>query len=101
MKKTISVLSKKEIDKVLKQRSLWSVNAKGTHIVRTLSFENHVEALVFVARVTVHAQVLEHHPEIVFTFKKVKISLTTHEAKGLTKKDFELASRIDSLHIGG
>jgi 4a-hydroxytetrahydrobiopterin dehydratase len=95
MKKLL--LNKKEIAKELKKLPEWSTNPKETSITYTRTFKNHIDALVFIARITVHAQVLGHHPEIVFTYNKVKVTLTTHDAKGLTKKDFELAQKIALL----
>lgn len=101
MKKKISLLKKGELKKFLKQCNSWQLNAKETQVYKTFTFENHIDALVFIARVTVHAQVQDHHPDINFGFKKVKVTLTTHEVKGVTKKDFELISKIDSIITGG
>lgn len=95
--KTTPLLKVKEIEKALKNLPQWSSNAKQTSITHTRTFKNHIDALVFIARITVNAQVANHHPEIVFTYNKVKVTLTTHEAKGLTKKDIDLALRISNL----
>jgi len=97
MIKKIKALSKSEIAKQLKKVVAWSTNSKGTQIVKSATFDNHIDALVFIARITVHAQVLNHHPDINFSYKKVKVTLTTHEVKGLSAIDFEMAKRIDSL----
>jgi 4a-hydroxytetrahydrobiopterin dehydratase len=90
-------LSSTEIRKAIAKLPQWSVNPKQTALSLTCTFTSHLDALVFIARITVHAQVLDHHPEIVFTHKKVKVSLTSHEVKGLTKKDIELAQKISTL----
>lgn len=90
-------MTKRELKKVLKKLPNWSVNAKETQLQQTFTFATHVAALVFIARITVHAEVLQHHPDITFTHQKVKVKLTTHSEKTLTKKDFLLASRIDGL----
>jgi 4a-hydroxytetrahydrobiopterin dehydratase len=95
MKSKNVLLKKAEIKKCIKQLQLWQLNAKETELSRTISFKDHLDALVFIARTTVHAQVLQHHPEIVFSYKKVKIKLTTHELSGLTNADVELAKKID------
>jgi 4a-hydroxytetrahydrobiopterin dehydratase len=97
VKKLSKTISKVELVKFLKQNSDWSVNSKNTQISNTISFKNHVSALVFIARVIVHAEVLNHHPDITFTYQKVKIVITTHSLKGLSKLDLELAKRIDAL----
>lgn len=101
MKQENVLLKKGEIKKLFKKVPLWVLNTKETNLSRLFTFKNHIDALVFVARTTVHAQVQDHHPEIVYTFKKVKVVLTTHDVKGLTKNDFELAQKIDTLSHGG
>jgi 4a-hydroxytetrahydrobiopterin dehydratase len=97
----ITLLKKAVLTKELKKLPEWSLNPKATSLSCTRTFKNHIDALVFIARITVHAQVLDHHPEIVFTFKKVKVVLTTHDVKGLTSKDIELAKRISEIDAGG
>jgi 4a-hydroxytetrahydrobiopterin dehydratase len=96
-KKTATQYTKKEVEKHLKTLSGWKVNPKYTSLTKSFSFSTFVAGLAFSAKITVHAEVLEHHPEITLTYGNVKVTLTTHDAKGLTKKDFELASRIDGL----
>ena len=96
MKKPVA-LKKSELTKALKSLPSWSLNPKGTVLSQTFTFNNHLDALVFIARITVHAQVLDHHPEILFTFKKLKVSLTTHDVKSVTKKDIELAKKISAI----
>lgn len=95
------LLKNAELKKALKVLPLWNANPKTTSISRTFLFKEHLDALVFIARATVHAQVLDHHPEIVFSFKKVKVTLTTHDVKGLTKKDIELARKISDIPSKG
>lgn len=101
MKQKTPLLKKGEIKKLLKRHPKWSCNSKETLISRTFSFSNQIDALAFIARITVHAQVQNHHPEILFSFGKVKVSLTTNDAKGLTKYDADLLDKIDTLQIGG
>lgn len=98
MKKKTVLLSKREIKSVLKKYSEWSVNSKETQFYRTFKFRDYIQALVFIARTSVHAEVLQHHPDIEFSYGKVKVILTTHELKGLTKLDIALLERIDKLY---
>ena len=96
--KTKNVLLKKvELKKLAKVLPSWTLNTKETELSQSMTFENHLNALVYIARITVHAQVLNHHPEIVFTYKKLKIKLTTHELKGISSLDVEFAKRIDTV----
>lgn len=91
--------TEKQIEKKLKDLSGWKVNAKYTMLSRSFDFPNFISGLAFIAKITVHAEVLDHHPEITLTYGQVKINLTTHDTKGLSKKDFELAERIGNLRV--
>jgi len=94
-------LTKRQVASALKKLPDWTLNKAGTQIARTFSFETHVDALVFIARITVHAEVLKHHPEVVFTHQKVKIKLMTHDADNqLTQLDIDVAKRIDAAYGG-
>lgn len=89
--------AKKDVEKHLKSLSEWKPNAKHTSISKEYDFTSFIAGLAFVAKVSVHAEVLNHHPVIELSYGVVKVTLTTHDAKGLTKSDFELAGRIDKL----
>ena len=92
------LLTKKEIQKVLKKHPEWAVNTKQTQFYRTFQFSKYIDALVFIARISVHAEVLHHHPDIEFSYGKVKVKIATHVLKGLTEVDIALLNRIDGLH---
>ena len=94
---TKSVLTGRSLKKAFKDLEFFTSTPKESKLTAAFTFSSHVEALVFIARITVHAEVLQHHPDISFTFKSVKISLTTTEEKGITKKDVDLAKRIERL----
>ena len=89
--------TKKDVEKHLRALSAWKPNAKHTSISKEFSFASFISALAYVAKISVHAEVLNHHPTIELSYGNVKVTLTTHSAKGLTKSDFELAGRIDGL----
>ena len=92
-------LAKKQLEKELTTLSSeWKITPKQTKLSRQFSFNNAVEALSFIAKIIVHAEVLQHHPDIEFSNVNVKCSLTTHKLKCLTKLDFAMASRIDTLY---
>ncbi len=91
------ILTQSEIKKKLKKLADWNYLEKSGSLTLKKTFKDHLDALVFIARVTVHAQILDHHPDILFTYKKVVLTLKTHEAKSLTSLDFTLAERIDEL----
>ena len=69
----------------------------GSVISRTYQFKDFVAAMKFVNRVAKLAERAGHHPDIDIRWNKVTLALTTHDAGGLTEKDFILALRFDRL----
>jgi len=92
-------LTKKQVEKKLEKLDGWKLNTKGTQITKTFAFKNFVTALAFVAKVAVHAEVMQHHPDIELSYGSVKIKLTTHDVGGLSDADFALAVRIDEMEV--
>src|SRR5438552_3228356 len=70
---------------------------KGSAISRTYQFKDFVAAMKFVNRVARLAEKAWHHPDIDIRWNKVTLTLTTHDAGGLTEKDFELAQKFDKF----
>lgn len=66
-------------------------------LTRTFIFEDFPAALAFVNRVGERAEQAGHHPDIDIRYNRVRLSLVTHDAGGLTAKDFELAAVADRL----
>src|ERR1017187_8623539 len=64
-------------------------------IGRTYKFDGFLMSIAFVLRIAKRAQKLNHHPDIDIRFDQVKLTLTTHDAGGLTEKDFALAWQCD------
>ena len=93
-------LKEKDVKKRLEALSEWAPNKAHTQLTKTFTLQSAVNALAFVAKVLVHAEVMEHHPTFEIAEGKVKVKLKTTEAKGLTPKDFSLAKRIDRLTVG-
>lgn len=95
----MSALTTKERTKHLKKlHTDWSLQLRNTKLVRTWKFPNYLDAFIFVARISVHAEVQKHHPDIQLSYGRVKVTLSTHEVRGLTKADFKLAERIDMIY---
>ena len=70
---------------------------QGDIISRTFEFEDFPAAMKFVDAVAVVAEQANHHPDIDIRWNKVTLALTTHDAGGLTQKDFELARKFDQI----
>lgn len=70
---------------------------RGKIITRTFVFKDFPAAIKFVNKVAVLAEQAWHHPDIDIRWNKVTLALTTHDAGGLTEKDFTLARKFDRL----
>jgi 4a-hydroxytetrahydrobiopterin dehydratase len=88
-------LDEEEIAARLGRLSGWQ--RSGDSITRQFSLKNFPSALVFVSAVGLLAEQANHHPDIDIRWRNVRLTLTTHDAGGLTDRDFDLASRIDGL----
>lgn len=92
-------LTKKLISAKIKTLdSNWALATAGTSISRKFLFPNYISGLIFVTKVSVHAEVVDHHPEITLGYGFVKVVLTTKDVKGLSLADFALATTIDTLY---
>jgi 4a-hydroxytetrahydrobiopterin dehydratase len=78
----------------------WVAVAGRDAIQRQLKFTDFNEAFGFMTRVAIKAQEMDHHPEWFNVYNKVEITLSTHEANGLTERDILLARFIDQIAIG-
>ena len=66
-------------------------------ISRRYKFENFAEALDFVNQIGAIAEKMDHHPDIKLGWGYAEFEITTHDAGGLTEKDFELAKEIEKI----
>jgi 4a-hydroxytetrahydrobiopterin dehydratase len=74
-------------------------NRQGDTIARTFQFKDFPAAVKFVDAVAQFAEQAWHHPDIDIRWNKVTLTLTTHDAGGLTQKDFDLARQFDQLSL--
>jgi 4a-hydroxytetrahydrobiopterin dehydratase len=89
----VEKLSEDRVTAQLEQRDNWSeVNGS---IQRTFQFKDFVESMRFVNACADHAEDVQHHPDILIRFNKVTLTLSTHDAGGITDKDFEFAAFAD------
>jgi 4a-hydroxytetrahydrobiopterin dehydratase len=81
----------------------WSPVEGRDAILRRLSFADFNQAFGFMSRVALKAERMDHHPEWFNVYGRVDITLTTHEADGVTARDVELARFIDeaAARFGG
>ena len=69
-------------------------------IYKKFVFANFVEAFGFMSRAALHAEKLNHHPEWSNVYKTVEVTLTTHDADGLSALDATLGAKLDQLAGG-
>ena len=91
-------MSLQETENYLEKVKGWNLEDGGKMIRKEFQFKNFKEALEFVNKVGEIAEKEGHHPNInLYSYKKVKITLTTHAINGLSENDFILAAKIDEM----
>ncbi len=91
----IQKLGDAEIAARLKTLDGWTLEHGKLH--RELKFADFSEAFGFMTRVALAAEAMNHHPEWFNVWSTVRIDLTTHDAGGISERDFELAAKIDAF----
>ncbi|MBT9330975.1 4a-hydroxytetrahydrobiopterin dehydratase [Paracidobacterium acidisoli] len=89
------LMNESEISERLQSTSGWQ--RQGEQIVRLFTFGNFIQAMEFVNQVAEKAEAAGHHPDIDIRYNKVRLALSTHDAGGLTQRDFDLAASVDAL----
>ena len=84
-----------EINEFLKAHPQWSLQDGKLH--KEFRFKNFTRAFGFMSMVAIVAEKTDHHPEWFNVYNKVVVDLTTHEAKGISERDFQLAVAMDEL----
>ena len=85
---------------LLSQLPRWSLDADAASISRRLEFADFNEAFAFMTREALMAERKDHHPSWSNAYNVVDVTLSTHDARGLTMKDIELARFIDRTAAG-
>ena len=75
----------------------WSETSGRDAITRKFVFADFNEAFGFMARAALVAEKLDHHPEWFNVYKTVDVTLSTHDAGGLTERDIKLAEAMDKI----
>lgn len=90
-------LTPSERTELLPSLAGWTMVEGRDAITRRFEFKNFVEAFGFMTRVALVAERMNHHPEWSNVYRTVEVTLTSHDAGGLTRRDVELAGRMDRL----
>jgi 4a-hydroxytetrahydrobiopterin dehydratase len=88
-------LSDSEVEEALGSLAGWAV--EDGQLAKTFGFESYLAGSAFASAVAQVAEELNHHPDILIGYQKVRVSMNTHDVGGLSPYDFELARRIDAI----
>ncbi|WP_305098207.1 4a-hydroxytetrahydrobiopterin dehydratase [Croceibacterium aestuarii] len=93
----VAELTETERERLLEAHGAWSLAREGKAIERHFKFADFSEAFGFMTRVALLAEKHDHHPEWFNVYNRVEITLTTHDAGGLSARDARMAEAIDAL----
>ncbi len=98
---TMAKINSKQVTKAMESLAPgWRLAKQDTTLRRKIKTKDFMSAFTLVARIAVHAEVMQHHPDIQLSYGSVTLSLTTHDIGGLTRKDIQLAKTIDDVCAG-
>ena len=80
----------------LKKLRKWKSAAGRDAIARSFMFKDFNQAFAFMTRAALLAEMLDHHPEWFNVYNKVDVTLSTHDAGGVTQKDIDMATAMDA-----
>lgn len=94
---TIAKLTQAEVEALLAECPEWTLRADGLAIEREFKFGTFNQAFGFMTRVALYAEKTDHHPEWFNVYNRVRITLTTHDADGLSARDAAMARAIAGM----
>lgn len=96
----VHLLTETERAQALTALPKWSPVDGRDAIHRVFTFADFSEAFGFMARVALVAEKMDHHPEWSNVYRTVAVTLSTHDAGGLTQRDIDLARAMETLVAG-
>ena len=92
-------LTQAEVQAALSQADVqgWQLDSSSGEISHEYKFEDFIGAMAFVNKLATIAEEIQHHPDILIRYNRVRLSVVTHDANGLTDLDFQLAARANVL----
>jgi 4a-hydroxytetrahydrobiopterin dehydratase len=91
-------MTSEQIGRELERLPEWSESGEAIH--RTYAFKDFLASIGFVNAIAQEAERVQHHPDVLIRYSKVTLTLSTHDADGVTSKDFALAATADTLAAG-
>ena len=93
----IAPLTDAEVQALLADHSAWTLRADGKALERTFRFKDFNQAFGFMTRVALYADKADHHPEWFNVYNRVEMTLTTHDADGLSARDAAMVAAIEAM----
>ena len=90
-------MTKLDLNNALNQLSGWTASPEKEAIEKTFQFKDFSEAWAFMSRCALKAEQMNHHPEWFNVYNRVQVTMTTHDADGVTSLDVEMATFMDSV----
>ena len=94
---SIARLSDAEVASLLAENPGWTLREDGKAIIRNFKFKDFNQAFGFMTRVALYADKADHHPEWFNVYNRVEITLTTHDADGLSQRDVAMVRAIEGF----
>ena len=91
----IDRLSDPQLEKTLASLDGWELCDTQSSIKKSFKFKDFNTAWAFMSRIALLAEKMDHHPEWSNIYNRVDITLTTHDANGITERDIKMATRIE------
>ena len=91
-------LSDSQLEAALQSLPGWEV--EHGQLTKTFEFNSYLAGVEFARLCAGHAESVDHHPDLLITWRKVKVSLSTHSEGGITEKDIESAKDYERLKKG-
>ena len=89
-------LNADQLQDALAKLPQWQLGDDGSAIAREYRFGDFMQAFAFMTEMAIWSEKQDHHPEWFNVYSRVKVTLTTHDAAGLTEKDLAWARRADA-----
>ena len=96
----VDQLPPESVDKALGTLVGWNLSPDTKSIHKELKFKDFNHAWGFMNRVALLAEKMDHHPEWFNVYNRVEITLTTHDAGGISERDIKMATAIDDIVNG-
>lgn len=88
--------SEEQIAEFINQRSGWRYDRAAAALCRDLAFASFAQAIAFIRCGAAAAERIDHHPEWGNSYNRVWVKLISHDAGGVTERDFKLAAALDN-----